>query len=329
MLVQNPVNFFVNGYAVNKGGSCLDLPIAIAAGSIYEESYNQYLFSLSYLENWERNRVSWYEERKQILSDMNYLFDRKMYTSWQDTLEYIYHVIDEGSYVLLPVTYNALFYYRDIKSPLEHMIMISGYDLEDDTLLVNDCNFVKHGLELVEKEYTIYQVALETKSIERILRKSMVALNITSEEYCLYGLKEAGEVHPRASNYIKNFLSPRLISDDVLRKNDLYRVVLLRASAVQKSDARDYITYIRRNYLGWLHPFFDYFKFQEINEITEKMEKLADKIYKIRDSQLYKIHMRLLRESEITERYIADFLDEVEAIESEIAIFLRREYHIA
>ena len=187
MLVQNTVNFFANGYAVNEGASCLDLPIAIAVGSVCEESYNQYLFTLSYLENWESHRSSWYEERKQILADMNYLFCEYRSNSWKGMLKYIYQVIDEGGYVLMPVSYNALYYYQNHKTPLEHMIMISGYNLEDDILLVNDCNFVRHGLELVEKEYTVYQVALETRGVERIWKNSMVALRKTPGNYCFYG----------------------------------------------------------------------------------------------------------------------------------------------
>ncbi len=328
MLVQNTVNFFAEGYAVNEGASCLDLPIAIAVGSVCEESYNQYLFTLSYLENWGSHRSTWYEERKQILADMNYLFCEYRSNSWQDMLKYIYQVIDEGGYVLMPVSYNALYYYQNHKTSLEHMIMISGYNLEDDILLVNDCNFVRHGLELVKKEYTVYQVALETRGVERIWKNSMAALCKTPGNYCFYGLRQSGEVHLSAPDYIEKFLSFRLTSDDIMRRNSRYREEALRTVTIQKNDARGYISYIRRNYLGWLHPFFDYFKFQKRQDITEKMEEMAGRLYKARDLQLYKIHIRIMRGYGLTENYITGLLEESEAIEDQVACFLRKEYHL-
>lgn len=52
MINKTPINYFVNGYSVETGGSCIDLPIAIVCGTIKELFYYMYLFSQVMYKNW-------------------------------------------------------------------------------------------------------------------------------------------------------------------------------------------------------------------------------------------------------------------------------------
>lgn len=326
MLVNNKVNFFPNGYDVAYGASCLDLPIAIAAGSICKESYYQLLFTLSYNVNWNQYPQIWHEERTEILKNMNFSFYRYKCLSWKEALEFIIWVIDQKGYVLMPVTYSALYYYLELDSFIEHMIMISGYDLENQLLIVNDCNFVKHGLNVVVKNYTVYQVALEMRSVEKIWEKSTVFIG-KETGYHLYALKEKGKEHPLASEYISDFLSQKMKDNNAFGKSDVYKNEILKASTMKRSDdVAGYIFFIRRNFLGWLHPFFDYFSFQEKENITWTVNKLADKLYKVRHEQISRIHIRMLRSTGVTRQYILSLIEESEKIEEELFDFLKEEY---
>lgn len=46
MINKTPINYFISGYSVETGGSCIDLPIAIVCGTIKELFYYMYLFNV-------------------------------------------------------------------------------------------------------------------------------------------------------------------------------------------------------------------------------------------------------------------------------------------
>lgn len=326
MMVQNKVNFYPDGYAVANGGSCIDLPIAIAAGSMFEESYYQYLFSRSYDVNWSLKNLNSLENQCEILSKMNYKLSVFDSMSWQDVLDKIFEIIEQKGFALMPVTYNALFYYLGLKSTAGHMILISGYDRDEEILIVNDCNFINHGLPLINKDYTIYQAAMRFESVRHIWEVSIKTMDLGNEEGHLYALQESDSKHSPASEYIKDYLSQELTSDDGLCKKDRFRNVIFSACNMSKAEAGDYMYNVRRQYLGWLHPFFDYFRFLEDKVIAEKVQLFANRLYKIRDSQITKVHFRLLRESRITPDYINALLIESDEIEKEIGSIIRENW---
>ncbi|MCI9439378.1 MAG: hypothetical protein HFH85_19970 [Lachnospiraceae bacterium] len=326
MLIKNSIFFYPYGYTVANGASCLDLPIAIATGAIFREDYYKYLFTLSFNANWEKVNNTWFENRAEILSNMNYTFLKYNFTSWKETLAFIYQTINEKGFVLMPVTYNALFYYLGPKSPMTHMILINGYDQDDDILLVNDCNFVNHGLEIINKEYTFYQVALHTHSIERIWNDSITTLKFSLGEYCLYSLQEAKTEHLEATSYMQMFFSAKFAPNNLSNITNQYRAAILDAYTIPNDAVNDFIFDIRRKYLGWLHPFFDYFNYIERDDIKVNIKKLADNLYKIRHAQITKIHMRLLRKNGITQEYIMELMKESESIENDINQYLKSIY---
>lgn len=43
MIYKVDIDYFVDGYSVKTGGSCVDLPIAIICGNFIEDNYYKFL----------------------------------------------------------------------------------------------------------------------------------------------------------------------------------------------------------------------------------------------------------------------------------------------
>lgn len=174
MIKKIDINYFVNGYSVKTGGSCMDIPVAVVSGTIDKFYYYLYLFLQVCIVNWKKDYINWFNNTKDILFNLNLEIHSIKSEGWDNTLENIKKSIDMGRPVLCPVSYHALFYYLAYNEPSPHMLIINGYDDARKIILVVDCNIVDHGLEFINKEYTLYQLPLSFDVFKLIWEESQI-----------------------------------------------------------------------------------------------------------------------------------------------------------
>lgn len=178
------INLFTNGYSVATGGSCLDLPIAILTGNFDSNNYTQFLSYKVVKKNWGTNEDDFLLENTKYCNKLGLDFNHYHFNDLNDLFSFIVKSIDIGVPILMPVTYNALFYYLEFNGEVPHMLLITGYDIERSLILITDCNMVRHELPLLVKDYTLYELAITKDIFNTIWKESE---KVFSNKYC--GLK--------------------------------------------------------------------------------------------------------------------------------------------
>lgn len=321
MLKRLNSEYFVDGYNVATGGSCLDMVIAGALGSIHKISYYEYLFSLSFYSNWGNIDDDWYKFRKELISKMNYEFLLEKFDTWDETLKYIIKCIDSGVYVLMPVTYDALFYNLNPTSA-SHFILIVGYDEEKDILLILDSNFVEHGLSLPREKYTLYQVAFKTSSVKDIWEKVLDLHPDSNFSKQIYGIVNKSDIHPSIDEWLYIVLD--IWEQSTNKKSWFIKAIRESQQIKEKDEIGWYIIYLRDNYLGRLLSFFNYFNYSENVLLKKEIKPISDEFYEIRNTIISRIHIRLLRKEGITDEFIEDATYKIRTLDNELNTVLKK-----
>lgn len=160
MLNRINIDFFANGYSLISGGDCFDLPVATIIGNYKKKLYYYYLAIQVAKKNWQVIDQEWTEYANDSLMLLGFKLASFFVDTWDDFLDIVKECIKQGHPVLVPVSYHKLFYNLEQNDKVAHLIMITGYDEDKQILLVVDSNVVDHGLNLYNKDYTLYQIPL-------------------------------------------------------------------------------------------------------------------------------------------------------------------------
>lgn len=328
MINKTPINYFVNGYSVETGGSCIDLPIAIVCGTIKELFYYMYLFSQVMYKNWgiePQSQASWINHVNLFLNKMG-LKLCCYHNNWTQSLEIIKHNINNGYPVLIPVSYHTLFYYLEYNEKTPHILIINGYDNERNLLLVCDCNIVDHGLELKNPKYTIYQLPLTCEIFRSIWIKSNLFFESSYQDFYnnQYIIKRINTDSIFSFNYylestIKN-CSPE---NNLLIANLEY--LFIKKDKDNPDTINEIFRGLRRDFLGQLKVLFDTLIictpsncFSQI----EKIKKCYDSFYNYRNTLLSRLQIDLLRKKEFNIDYFETIKNQIMIEDSNLFLFL-------
>lgn len=249
------LNYFSNGYSVATGGSCLDLPVAVILGNIFEPSYLYYLATKSAATNWGFDKGCWPDATAKILSGLGFNFHTVEVNTWPLFLKEVKEAINNNTPLLVPVSYHKLFYCVEPIIPCSHILMVTGYDEENQKLFIVDCNIVEHGLILPNKDYTLYQIPITFDIFEGIWKGSQLFLRESDNPiaYNLYSISAdvSDAIQKDALTVLTNIL-------DSINKTDKRESLLsFYISRINNFEDVDEFSMVRRTTLLQLKSLFD------------------------------------------------------------------------
>ena len=104
------MDYFVNGYSVITGGSCLDLPVAVAAGNLSKPAYQSYLAIRVAKENWDFSLCPWADDATQILSYLGFKFENLSINTWEELMFNLKKAVSKNLPLFIPVSYGNILY---------------------------------------------------------------------------------------------------------------------------------------------------------------------------------------------------------------------------
>lgn len=155
------------------------------------------------------------------------------------------------------------------------MSIISGYDDERNLLFITDCNFVKHGLTLLNKDYTLYEIPLTYKIYEEIWQESHDFFFESNKNlgYHFFTISKSNSFIPISYNE----LLEKIILIHKKGENQLIKVIENFEEWMDNEHSDEIILGFRRDFYGQLKVFFDTLK-RSVSTNDYKMQ-LIDKFY--------------------------------------------------
>lgn len=312
MLHKINLDYFTNGYSVATGGSCVDLPVAVWLGNISASSYLYYLAIKSAERNWSNSSDSWPGETAKVLSDLGFQLHSFKVNSWSDFLSAVKNAIDNHHPLLVPVSYHKLFYYLALDEEYPHMIMITGYDIERQLLLVVDCNIVEHGLPLQNREYTLYQLPLTFDIFKNIWEGSNMYFERSNNPFLgtVYAVSLRMEPSPAEINDMR--ICKKIFSLMNSQNSLLARYVSdLNGEDLQIESADEFILIRRQAHLQLTVVFDLYEKILGVGPYADEWQSIRSLFFKDREALINRLEINYKKgvlltpeEAQLAQKYV-------------------------
>lgn len=319
MIYKVDIDYFVDGYSVKTGGSCVDLPIAIICGNFIEDNYYKFLTIQTTRKNWGSfDTENGMETMKNLIRDLGLELNDHFYPTWQNTLAAIQENTKSGYPVLMPASYHKLFYYLEYNKKAPHMSIISGYDDERGLLFIVDCNFVKHNLTLHNKDYTLYEIPLTNKIYEEIWQESHDFLFESNKNlgYHFFTISKSDSSLPISYQH----LLKKILLIYQKGENQLIKVIKNFEEWTNNEDNEEIILGFRRDFYGQLKVFFDTLK-KSVGTNTRKIQ-LIDEFYdsylKNREMIISRLIATILGSKKLDKTKQVDYINRISHYDNEL-----------
>lgn len=191
--------------------------------------------------------------------------------------------------------------------------MVTGYDDERELIFITDCNIVEHGLQLLNKEYTLYQLPLSYKIFKEIWTDSHSYLSDARHyfAYKIYTVKPEGNqlfscqddfvaalrvIFPTESD--KRYTLIKKYVNDLIRNRD-------------STELERIFRFIRRETYLQHTVLFDALEDLIDDQLKSKWGKLRTEYMKCRGMMLNRLYMSFIDSGQIDEEIIRDKMPKI------------------
>ncbi|WP_167859158.1 hypothetical protein [Paenibacillus cymbidii] len=189
---------FQNGYSINEM-RCFDHPVAVGASYYDNLNYYYYCFLYAVNVNWCNQYYSWYHENP-ILKLLGIECCKIAAHDHEDPISKITKLIDNNYPVIIPTTFNSIFYHREYRKRTDlHTLLVTSYNNELGTI------GIKESPRSLSPDFTrdnglINFVVTEAALREIWCQSQNVLLTEMPKQYAsIYYLKKVGS--PKISQY--------------------------------------------------------------------------------------------------------------------------------
>lgn len=297
------IPYYTNYYGLSDL-PCVDLLLAAAAGHYSDNNYFHYAFYEAIRGNWTLNKKrSWLEDKQEKLGLFGLGIKAVEMPCSEDFHDQMQAHLDMREIILLPLKLNQLFYTWAFGEsvPLDHFILVSGYDTDKGIYTIRDSDINSEVLRPIIKGNPIYKLNIPSEMLHDMWIKSNVSFQgiprYENKFYVIYE-KEQGshEIEP-----------DRLLKELLLSASEKSGLVTYIKQFNNKLDTRIDFEKCRRTYHGAARVVVEYIARFCINEESDLRNDFLSfsKIYiKNRYKQLSILHAHYLRRKELKQDQI-------------------------
>lgn len=273
----------------SKTVNCIHNPLAAASGSFERKNYFAYCFLYEIIISYCDINYSFVELTNRILSKLGLrlnVIDIENCDTYT-ILDLIKKELDQSNPVFIGCKYNSLFYNSYYKNPnfkYTHGLIVSGYNDDSSTFIINDSSLVRNLFLDSENSDLYFPLQVEGRSIldiinysDKQLQEEIPYFRIFSKHF--FSVSKVDEMESDYSDIIKKGLNIMTSSDSIMIK-DIDRYDPNNEGSELTYDLEDYI----RIFIGSLKPIFKMLSLHvgENKELLKKIYVLNKNIEKKR-----------------------------------------------
>ncbi len=309
MLNSLNISLYKNGYSVNNI-SCLDIPIAGAAGYFDLDNYFYYCFYVSYFRNWTSVAMDDWSTRAPILQQLGLTISPLPVRSTAHFLRLVRENLEQRLPLLMYVKYRSLFYYPDYQDQTnnsDHAILISGYDPERALMVIRECSITRKLTQPENRGDALFPLQLRNRMVIEIWQNSRRIYRKEKPGFVtnLYVIRPNGSQTVRTDylSVVKDCLSYGRHNNQLSRFIADFGEWLVTVRNINRS-----FELVRRNFYGPLTIAFDIFEkafesvFLEDRRLRDRFFQVRAEYLQFRDALLAKLLIMALRKEPLGER---------------------------
>lgn len=274
------LDFFYDGFDA-KRVNCIHNPIAAIAGYYNRNNYFFYCYLYCLLNYWENKDDDFLSISNKVLSFMGLKLESIEFENDEDALKSISDKVLDGDPILLICKYNSLFYndyYGNDNFKLDHGIVVSGYNSENNTFIINEASLLRNVMLKSNNSDIYFPLQITSTSLKEIFIKSNE--QFINDDYCsknffnrFFYLTQIDDVFFDVHDIIKKSLEYMdKINGSSLIINDIIKY------GVDENVEFNYENYFQKYILG-LDPIFKLLYLNINNDkLTNEIEEIEEKI---------------------------------------------------
>ena len=325
------IDNYISGYN-SSHTTCIDIPIAAAAGSYGYDNYFLYSALYGYFVNW-MPVTPWLTQKKNILSILGLCFN-EINSDKEKFLSDVRAELDKGRPVALIVKYGALFYSKYYGwGDYNHAVLVDSYDTKCGTFQIRDRELIREHIEsgLMTGD-ALQKLQITESMLQSIWEKSNFLFREESSHHCqtIYSI---GSNTDHEVVFDKGIFFSKILENNPINENRFSDCIHNILSGDMDCPSFNFEN-IRRKHHRSLICFFNYIvahieSVKSSGSSIDNMKRLMENSLKIRSEILSKVHLYFLRKEKVSTVVIDNFSDDIfnsdSAFFSELRFLMKNE----